>query len=67
MSDGYLENGLRALTGCPVFNYKTSDTTDLAAWNYLHTIDRVGTFFMGAQTDKPGTTAGTKNTYGVKN
>ena len=35
-------------------------------WNYLHQLDKEGSYLIGAQTNDPSAT-GSKNSYGVSN
>ena len=63
---GFIQNGIRALTGCPVFTYWTSDITDYEeTWTLLREQDIDGNYLLGAATSS---TSGTKyNSFGVAN
>eukprot|EP00356_Strombidium_inclinatum_P007169 CAMPEP_0170484982 /NCGR_PEP_ID=MMETSP0208-20121228/4355_1 /TAXON_ID=197538 /ORGANISM="Strombidium inclinatum, Strain S3" /LENGTH=273 /DNA_ID=CAMNT_0010758501 /DNA_START=606 /DNA_END=1427 /DNA_ORIENTATION=- len=50
---GFIQNGLRAMVGCPVFSYWFEDitTTPVDLWTELQEFDENTNFLMGASTD----------------
>lgn len=61
---GFIQNGIRSLTGCPVFTYFTADYNADDTWNMLNAYDEAhGSYLLGAAT--AGSSDSSKNSYGV--
>lgn len=72
---GFIQNGMRALVGCPVFTYWTpdesdyTDTTDYQieyneTWTLLRELDLAGDYLLGAAT---ASSSSKYNSYSVAN
>ena len=62
---GFVQNGMKAMLGCPVFTYFVSEEDPEATWRYLKILDEIGEFVIGAATT--GVSDQTYNSFGVTN
>ena len=49
-SGGFVEEGIRAFLGCPIFSYKTSGQNALIVWNFMKDADTKN-YVLGVGTD----------------